>query len=381
MRLNNVPEFPDGVEVYVRYYPPIVSSNNLFPTLFVNLNGMTYTTESYNNILPLQLEDGDGVLLLDFIGQGRTEEAHPTTAKIPYNWQTQILAALLSPDQGLRIPASQHKTLFGLSYGGAIALDYLAKSNGANITAVLAAPYTEPPEQVDQKIRQQIYWMNFNPLFASLSFEEKVEFLLWQDIFLYPTLEPSMLNAPYREAYKDTHQLVSGIHFFRGEKLLPQLAGKQLYGINGGKDQYMKKEIEKFFEQAWAAGALKGQLTIPESEHKISESAPLTLVNYLRMIARKDARIFNQKRHLEAASAQGVLRSVDQALPELAIPTPKEVVRSNVSVWQENLNRLWRTWLEEGRKHGPKPQALGKPLQFLGPGGPACNAIFFEPKR
>lgn len=339
------------MKVFVRYFAPVANPTNPEPVLFVNLNGMSYTTHSWDHFLPEQLADGDGVLLFDFLGQGRTLDANlPLDYDIPYTAQTEILEYLLKNQSDFQIDSSNRQVLFGVSYGGAVLIDYLARNPNANAEGIAAAPYVHPHRETDGKIRQQITWLNYSPFFAQMSYEEKYKLLLWQDILLYPILEPIMTRYPLDTTFNAYHRLVWGMHYFRGQKLIQHFPLRKLHGIIAGRDQYIKNEVETFFHETAGAENLASLLVLPTAEHKIPEATPATVLNWMKMIARKDPVLQSGGRVFEAQTESGQIFSTDSRQPVLDLQTPEEVVRQHATIWFDNFTRATRRWHQDACK-------------------------------
>lgn len=330
------------VDIFVRYTPPVATPQNPDPVVFANLNGLTYTTDSWAGIVQDQLNDGDGVLLFDFLGQGRTLLANqPLNYELACDTQTQIVEKLIAASGPLGIPEQTRKVLFGVSYGGAIILNFLARNPNANVEGVAAAPYVRPIDQMDRKIRDQIAMLNLNPFFAGIPFEDKYKMLLWQDIFLYPWLEPTLLRLPMDLTFQAVHALVFGMHSFSATQFLDKIPKEKLHGVIAGRDQYINDDVKNFFLKTVGVENMASLLLIEPAEHKISEAAPKTQAHWLKLIARQDPRIYYTGQMFEAKTDKGIIVAGNT---QVSIEAPKEAVRSQSSIWFENLTDALMRW-------------------------------------
>ncbi len=338
LKLDGIPQ---ELRIFVRYYPPKATAANPDPVVFVNLNGLTYTTDSWGEVVDEQLQDGDGVLLFDFLGQGRTLlENSLLNYDMGFDVQTQLLQKLLEPTGALKIPENTRKVLFGVSYGGAITLNYLAKYPQANVEGVAVAPYVRPIDQMDRKIRDQIAILNLNPFFASVPFEDKYRMLLWQDIYLYPWLEPTLLRPPLDLTMRAVHALVYGMRDFSAATFVDKIPKEKLHGVIAGRDQYINDDVKNFFLKTVGVENIASLLLIESSEHKVPEAVPKTQVFWLKLIARQDSRIFFTGRLFEAQTEKGLI----QAGSGSVLNSPKEVAKSHLTIWIENFSDALLRW-------------------------------------
>src|SRR5262249_46953286 len=161
-----------------------------------NLNGLTWSTEQWNAFVKaIKAIDPDiGIVSYDAEGQGRTLlDKAPIKFDIPYDHQMQDLKDLYDT---LAIPGEN--VAVGLSYGGGLAFDYLAKYPKDFAKVIAMSPYLHPMPSQDLWIRQQIQLNRFQfPLNPATDDELYDYFLRTLVTTQYPLLEPIMLSNPY----------------------------------------------------------------------------------------------------------------------------------------------------------------------------------------
>lgn len=237
------------------------------PTL-VLLNGLTYSTYSWDRYAEALNRQGYGVLRYDMFGMGRTLLKYaPITTRIELKDQTGDLRALLVKLGLTKI------NLAGLSYGGGIAIAFTYQYPEMINKLILLAPFTEPVEAQDKWIKQQIWLTRQSQPWNPSSDDDLYDFFLKQIVYsTYPAAEPVVLENPWK--LESVYRLVQGVrkwNAFDEAKLLPV---GSVHMVIAGKDQYIDRaKLEKFWKIV-PKSSRASLMTITDSEHKIPEDVP-----------------------------------------------------------------------------------------------------------
>lgn len=253
-----------GHELYVDFIPP----ERNHPTL-VLLNGLTYSTSDWDALTKNLRKKGFGVFRYDMYGMGKTLVKHGAVKDpVPYQDQLVDLANLLD-----KFNLGQNIHLIGLSYGGAIALEFGRKYPERISELIVMAPYIAPLEQQDKWIKTQV-WVarNANP-FLTETDDELYDFFLKQFIYsTYPLAEPAILENQYK--LEAVFHLVQGIRKYNANNF-SQNFPENMHLMIGKNDQYISNQVHLDFWNEIPANKRSSLIVIENCEHKIPEAVPL----------------------------------------------------------------------------------------------------------
>lgn len=293
-----------GRKIYYKYYP----GTNLDEAI-VPVNGLTQDTEHWSTTVPEMLKSGKSVVLFDTFNQGRSLENYvdenevwkkigsqplvqpllgekmmyagqkPLIKPAPVEKQAEDLAELL---QFLKVRKS---TLVGLSYGGALALQYAAMYPRRVSELVLVAPYIEPMAEQDQLIK--FYIGVFQRTYPLMDFdEEELYDWLLRGLVLstYYISEPTSIKWGPMQPYA-VAQLASGVRHLSAAKLVKKLNSTKIHLVLAGNDAYIKRPMMMEFWES-IPEELRASLTVVNGvEHKINESVGPFLGGLVRLFA------------------------------------------------------------------------------------------------
>lgn len=281
----------EGREVYVDLERPQRGA----PTL-VMLNGLTYSTEEWDSLVRALRQNSReiGLLRYDMHGMGKTFLKYvPNIYDIPHHQQVEDLKTLLQV-----VDLEGPVYIVGLSYGGGIALDFLAKHGSEIAGAIVMAPYLAPLEQQDTWVRSQIWLVRKTPglkqLYQAYSDEELYDFFFRQIILTYPTAEPVILKEPYLLGLKleTIFRLAKGIRHWKAEDIVDRLPKHKLHLMVALEDQYIAPAIFKDFWDSLPENVKASRLIIKGSEHKIPEAIPDFAAQWLLRIVNKEPKLW-----------------------------------------------------------------------------------------
>lgn len=255
-----------GQKIYVDYHAAAPGHPNL-----VLLNGLTYSTTNWDAYVE-ELEKrapGLGILRLDLIGMGETLLAGtlPVDYAIPYEAQVELTANVM---QQLGLGKS---FVAGLSYGGGIAIAFGIRHPELVDQLILMAPFTEPLQQMDEYIRNEVAINRATVPMNPASDEELYDFFLRQFIYeSYPSLEPSVLDNPYK--LEGIFRMVQGIRLYDTLKDTRHSLTVPTHLMIADQDQYIPKAVHERFWKAVPKTVRASRIDISLTEHKIPEAIP-----------------------------------------------------------------------------------------------------------
>ncbi len=261
----------ESKELYVEYWAP----KNQMPTV-VLLNGLTYSTKQWHQMVLEFSKWGFGILTYDMNGMGNTLLKYGIRLQpYPYLDQVHDLNQLLMQ---LGLPSKIN--IVGLSYGGGIASAFANRFPNKINKLILMAPYTEPLATQDQFIRKQIdQYRKLNPL-APFTEDDLYDYYLKIICYsTYPSAEPSVLENPIK--LEAVFRMTQGIRKFNASLLTYNFPKNSIYLLIAEKDQYIPAEV---LEKFWISipNSAKGEkIYIKDSEHKIPESKPIEAVKII----------------------------------------------------------------------------------------------------
>ncbi|MCB0377447.1 MAG: alpha/beta hydrolase [Bdellovibrionales bacterium] len=278
-------------EVYVQYKKP----RNHQPTL-VLLNGLTYSTHEWDKFTD-QMESINpdlGLLRYDMQGQGETlleykdnfsNSVFVDQDALPYKNQVENLNELF---KHFHLPADS-TYLIGLSYGGAIAMNYLAKYPNKFQSVILLAPFTSALSAVEEWVKKQMELTRLNPFnpLNTLSDEDLYEYYLRTYVYtFFPVVEPITLENPYK--LEAAYRLTTGVRQFKAVDVAARFKKNSVHLFVGAKDEYIKQE--EFFG-FWSKVPQKAKMsfvTFTNSRHKLPEEKPSVIAEYVNKVLTHD---------------------------------------------------------------------------------------------
>jgi pimeloyl-ACP methyl ester carboxylesterase len=274
-----------GRALYAEYERPDAGK----PTI-VLLNGLTYRLGCWDRFTNFLRGHGYGILRYDPAGMGETLLKYaPATAAFPLSEQVNDLNNLLVQ---LRIAGPVH--VVGLSYGGALGMQFAIEHADRVATLILMAPFVAPLESQDTWIKAEIVQTRILFPYNPASDDELYDFFLRQIIYAtYPTAEPIVLENPYK--LEATFRLVQGVRKFLAKDIAAKLPPAHTHMMIARQDQYLNNAVHDKFWSQLPAGVRASRLYIQGSEHKIPEAVPNFAASWVLRIVGGDPQISGGK--------------------------------------------------------------------------------------
>ena len=240
------------------------------PTLLL-CNGLTWSTEQWQPLVKALdvIDPTIGIVLYDMEGMGKTLlDKAPITFDIPFENQVRDLKSL---HDTLNIQGPV--ILGGLSYGGGLAIQYMAEHPGDFDKMLLMAPYLEPLPTQDQWIRQQVAITRAaNPL-NPYSDDQLYDFFLRQLVYTtYPILEPIMLENPYKT--EGVYRMVKGAKNWHAANVVKNLPAGKLHVMAGSQDPYVSLDSQKQFWNSVAPNVRQSFIIVSQTQHELPKDRP-----------------------------------------------------------------------------------------------------------
>lgn len=235
------------------------------------LNGLTQSEKNWKDYADELTErsPGLGILRFDMIGMGETLLAGklPVDYAIPYTDQVELTAALM---RKLGVGKS---FIAGLSYGGGIAIAFGVRHPELTKALVLMAPFTEPLPNMDAFIRNEVATNRIQFPMNPASDDELYDYFLRQFIYsTYPSLEPSVLENPYR--LEGVFRMVQGIRHYETLADTRRNLAVPTHLMLANQDQYIPRDVHDRFWDAVPQAARASRIDISYTEHKIPQAVP-----------------------------------------------------------------------------------------------------------
>jgi pimeloyl-ACP methyl ester carboxylesterase len=290
-----------GRDLYVDYLMPEAGK----PTV-VLLNGLTYTTKSWDVFVKKLQGDGLGILRIDLFGMGQTLLRYaPIQNVISYRDQVRDVQAVL-----VNLKIKEPVTLVGLSYGGGIAMIFAAQYPDMVQNCILMSPYTEPLESQDQLLRLQVNQTRLLNPFNPMSDEEVYDYYLHNLVYAtYPSAEPGVLQNPY--ILESLYRMTQSIRHFKADDVSPLFPKGKMHLMVAKEDQYIPAPVLERFWNLVPVSARGSRVFVEHSEHKIPEAVPSFAASWVRLILQKDARLSGGST-FEAKTYEGEAVNLDQ---------------------------------------------------------------------
>lgn len=330
LRFRDYVEIEPGRELYVDW----IKAQPGKPTV-VLLNGMTYSTRYWDDFTAVLQAKGIGVIRYDMYGMGKTlvKDAHRVFHERPYAaFEAMVYTALGLPqdmiDNLIKSPVMNaikiedqardleklldklgqtgRVNLVGLSYGGAVGVEFAANNPNRVNNLVIQAPYTEPMAEQVQAIRNSIAWTRRTWPGNMYSDRALYDFWLRTIVFSqYPKVEPSVLDHPYK--LEATFRLAQGATDWKALALVSRLPEGKLHLMIAGADQYIKTQVLEDFWIATPAKSKGSKVFVTGSEHKIPEAVPGFSANWVHEILTGNS-VISEGRAFDADPKTGVVR-------------------------------------------------------------------------
>ena len=268
-----------GRELYVDYIKPAPGK----PTV-VLVNGLTYSTYQWTLFVDQLRGNGLGILRYDPMGMGQTLLKYGIpNGPVAYKDQVNDLRLLLDAE-GLTSPVH----VLGLSYGGAIALEFGHEFPARVATLILMSPFVAPIEAQDSMIKQQVMQTRIMFPFNTASDDELYDYFLHMNILqTYPIAEPIVLENPLK--LEGIFRVVQGARKFLASSITKYEPNVGVHLMIGGSDQYIATAVHDAFWDALQTGTRRSRLYITGSEHKIPEAVPAFAASWVRRIINGEA--------------------------------------------------------------------------------------------
>lgn len=289
--------------LYVEYRPALNGKETLFLA-----NGLTYSTKQWQDFVDA-LDPELGVVRYDMEGMGKTLlDKAPITFDILLESQTRDLKDLRT-----KLNIQGPTALIGLSYGGAVALDYLATYPEDFDKVIAMAPFLQRLPDQDEAVLNMVALHNLTFPFDMRSSDEIYDYYLRLIIFTtYPLAEPIVLENKYK--LEGVYRMVKGAKNWRAADLVEQFPPGKLYLMAGEDDPYVKLPYLQEFWKNVPSRAKAGFITLHGVHHKIPEEVPELAAKWVtRFLSEKPeakqttgSRILN----LGAKTCEALLRKV-----------------------------------------------------------------------
>ncbi|MGE0764009.1 MAG: alpha/beta fold hydrolase [Bdellovibrionales bacterium] len=335
---EDIYEVSPGREIFARVY----RGNKNLPAV-VLLNGLTQDTEHWNKALPELLKSGATVILYDMFHQGRTLGHFLESRNILSKIGTRpILPPLLAEKNGvghlepllpaatIEQQAADLKSLVrrlelnkvmvvGLSYGGALALQYAVLDPDRVFKVVAMAPYVEPLAEQDQLIKGMVRTYKQTFPFARHNDVDLYDFFLRGLILsTYHLSEPTILKWGLMQPYANS-ELARGIRHMPSLELAEQLRPSVLHLGIAGADGYIPRSTLFGFWQK-VPREVRASLTVFEGvEHKINESVGPFMGAWLATLVQGRGG-FSEGRQWQAFPGKGLMVEVGGRQGRLELP-------------------------------------------------------------
>ncbi len=233
-------------------------------------NGLTWSTRDWKKFVDAltDIDPGLGIVLYDMRGMGRTLlEYAPIRENITIDEQVEDLRALR-----MKLGIDGPTAIVGLSYGGGVAIAYLAKYPEDFNVGIAMAPFierlTDQDVIINSWITQHRNMFPFDPRTKQELYDHYLRVLIYTT---YPLAEPVLLEN--RHKLEATYRMVQGALNFQALGQIADLPEDKLHLVGAMSDDFVKPERLALFWEALkdkAASFLKLQKT----KHKIPTERP-----------------------------------------------------------------------------------------------------------
>jgi pimeloyl-ACP methyl ester carboxylesterase len=254
------------------------------PTLIL-LHGLTYTTKAWQKMVEGLVGNQFGVVIYDTRGMGKTlEQSGRVTSVIPIGLQADDLSLLMDR---LQLPVAD---LCGLSYGGAIGLQFALKYPERVRNLILLAPYVKPLKLQDDYILEQVKNHHTTFPWDKRSEDEIYDQYLKKNIYqTYPIYEPVVNEHPWR--LEAIFHMVQGVRKYVAKDSAAQLPNGKIHFVLAEKDQYVPRSDHEEFLNSLSASQKVSRLNVIGAEHKLPQAVPHFIASWVREIVLGNSKI------------------------------------------------------------------------------------------
>ncbi len=247
----------------------------------VFLNGLTYSTKQWQDLVAEldRIDPEVGIVLYDMVGMGQTLlDRAPVDYDIPFAQQVTDLHALVG-----KLDLSGAKYLVGLSYGGAVALQYMADYPAVFDQAIVMSPFLFRLPAQDTWIADMIKLHRVTFPFDPRADDELYEYYLRNLVFsTYPSAEPILLENPYK--LEATYRMVKGARNWNAADITEHLPNGKIQLMAGDDDEYVNIDWIKTFWSRVPNSARASFIHSKDSKHKIPEDKPAFAAAWIHQI-------------------------------------------------------------------------------------------------
>lgn len=256
------------------------------PTV-VLINGLTYSTSSWDSFVNQLKGNGLGILRFDFRGQGKTIiHDGPITDRIEFNQQLVDFRNLL---HALKLD-NQKLVICGLSYGGGIATAFSAQYPELVKSTILMAPFVAPLTPLDNIIRSQVAEARMLNPFLKLSDDEIYDYYLHLSVYsMFPSAEPVVLSHLY--FLEGVFRLTQGIRKFYASTVVKSLPNSAVHLMVAMQDQYVPLQMLEEFWSVLPTEKKASRIYIAGSEHRMPEAIPGYSAAWVKQIIKGNSKI------------------------------------------------------------------------------------------
>lgn len=267
-------ELGNGRSLYTDYQPAPAGR----PTLVI-FNGLTYDTASWDAYVNA-VDRGDlGILRFDFRGMGKTLSKNGFPQKAINDYEQVEDVSLLLKALGIQ----EKVYIVGLSYGGAIALQFAARYPQKVADYIPAAPFLEALKSQDSWVRMQMAMFRMFAPMAPISEDALYDYYYRLLVYsTYPAADPAVLKGPYN--LEGVYRMGQGIRKFRALAIGHQLPKGLLHSVIPRQDEYITVEDQVEFWKSLPPNRHASMLLIEGSRHRIPEDAPELFAAWTREI-------------------------------------------------------------------------------------------------
>jgi pimeloyl-ACP methyl ester carboxylesterase len=255
------------------------------PTVWF-LNGLTWSTEEWQPTVAAldAIDTSIGIVLYDPEGMGKTLlDKAPITFDIPFDSQVTDLKDL---HDTLNIQGAN--VLAGLSYGGGMAIEYLAKYPADFAKIVAIAPYLAPLPNQDSWIKQQIAIVRATQPLNPSTDDELYDYFLRQLVYTtYPELEPIMLKNPY--TFEAVFRMVKGARYFNANDYTSALPAGKFHLVASDQDQYVPLASLQTYWQQLPSKDRASFINVADTFHELPTEHPAFMAGWLMEILNDNA--------------------------------------------------------------------------------------------
>jgi pimeloyl-ACP methyl ester carboxylesterase len=286
------------------------------PTLFL-LNGLTYSTAQWQPLVSAldRLDPHIGIVLYDMEGMGKTLLAKaPVNFDIPIDHQLRDLKDLV---RTLAPSIEGPSVLAGLSYGGGLGLEYMARHPDDFQSFISMAPFLYRLPDQDQWIQKMIRLTRSSFPSNPASDDDLYDYFLKILVYTtYPSAEPIIYENPFK--IEALFRMVKGVKNWRAADSAALLPRGKLHLMAGATDPYVKLPwLKEYWESLPTATARASFVVFELTPHKLPEERPEFSAQWIMHVLRGNQHL-NKGLTFIADPIKGEARSGDIVIPMVA---------------------------------------------------------------